>query len=121
GAYILETSCGLSSYLDLYQQRRADLLNQRGQFFSGHPASVTTTFSLLFEKVEKVNLVAPDLLRVCAYLYPEAIPEEIISKGAFHLGPHLKRIMTDSLVLDEAMGMLHTYSLVNRNVDTKTF
>src|SRR5207245_1081073 len=46
GAYIEETRCGLSSYLERYQEARALLLKERGRFFSVHPMSVATTFSL---------------------------------------------------------------------------
>ncbi|QBD77308.1 hypothetical protein EPA93_15435 [Ktedonosporobacter rubrisoli] len=44
---------------------------------------------LSFEKVEQTNVAAADLLRLCAFLHPDAIPEEIIVKGAPYLGKHL--------------------------------
>src|SRR5207245_2245643 len=41
GAYIEETQCGLSSYLDIYQKRRAEALKRRGGFTHDHPEPVT--------------------------------------------------------------------------------
>jgi len=48
GAYIEETGCTLSNYLHRYQARRMKLLDKRGGFDFGHPASVTATFSSTF-------------------------------------------------------------------------
>src|SRR5262249_32301784 len=39
GAYIEETQCSLTDYLALFQTRRAQLLNRRGEVPGGHPAS----------------------------------------------------------------------------------
>ena len=85
GAYVEETGCGLASYLIRYQQRQMDLLNKRGGYTPDHPEPVATTWSLAFEKVEQANLAAADLLRFCAFLAPDAIPEEIVTQGAADL------------------------------------
>src|SRR6266705_1239822 len=103
GAFILETGCALVDFLPLYQQRRVALLERRGLVPTDHPASVTTTFSLLFEKVNHVNPVAIELLRFCAFLAVDAIPEEIITKGAAQLGPLLLPVATDPLALNDAL------------------
>jgi hypothetical protein len=68
GAYIEETNCGLSGYLDLYRTRRKDLLQRRSKVRSEHPEPVGTTWSLSFQKVEQANPAAADLLRLCAFL-----------------------------------------------------
>ena len=44
--------------------------------------SVATTWSLSFERVRREMPCAADLLRLCAFLAPDAIPEEIITEGA---------------------------------------
>ena len=38
---------------------------------------MTATFLLASERVEREHSVAADLLRVCAFLHAEAIPEEL--------------------------------------------
>jgi tetratricopeptide (TPR) repeat protein len=116
GAYLEETGCSLSQYLQFYRTRRAVLLQRRGRLMTDHPEPVATTWSLSFEQVEQQSPAAADLLRLCAFLHPDAIPEEIITNGAAYLGPHLSPVAEDPLVLDEAMTALGAYSLIRRDV-----
>ncbi len=120
GAYIEETRCSLSDYQQRYQSRRARLLQRRGGLVPDHPDAVAATWSLAFEKVEQANPAAADLLRLCAFLAPDAIPEEIITEGATHLGPTLKPVASDPTDLDEAIAALGAYSLMRRNTTEKT-
>ncbi len=120
GAYIEETECGLSDYLSLFLARRNELLGWHCLSHADYPATVATTWSLSFEKVEAANPAAADLLRVCAFLAPYAIPEEIISMGAPDLGPFLASLATDPLELDEVMRELRRFSLVKRDPEEKT-
>lgn len=120
GAYIEETSCSLSDYLEHYQNQQIALLNTRIGPIADHPESVATTFLLSFEKVQRVNPAAAELLRFCAFLHPDAIPEEIITAGAPDLGPVLQSIGTNSCGLDIAISVLRKFSLLRRNPETKT-
>jgi len=117
GAYIEETRYGLSGYLQLYRTRQAELLKRRGRMVSDHPEPVATTWSLSFEKVQQANPAAADLLRLCAFLDPDSIPEGIVTGGAPELGPALNAIAAEPIKLNEAMGVLLIYSLVRRNPD----
>jgi len=85
GAYIEDTSCGLSGYLDLCQQEHARLLEQRGSEqrdsqVSRHPDSVTATISLALKKVAQVNPAACELLLFCAFLAPDPLPEDVFTQ-----------------------------------------
>ncbi len=120
GAYIEETNYSLSGYLDLYHTRHKDLLQRRSLLRSEHPEPVGTTWSLSFQKVEQANPAAADLLRLCAFLDPDAIPEDIFTEGASLIGPTLKSVATDAFQLNEAIEVLRTYSLIKRNAETKT-
>ena len=120
GAYIEMTSCDLSTYLALYRRRRSALLKRGSSFDDGHPESVTTTFSLSFQKVQEANRTAIELLQCCAFFSPEAILESIITDGAFYLGSTLRRFIADPLKLDETLRELLRYSLIQRNADPHT-
>jgi len=120
GAYIEETNCGLSGYLDLYRTHRKDLLQRRSKLRSEHPEPVAATWSLSFQKVEQANPAAADLLRLCAFLDPDAIPEDIITQGAAEVGPLLHPVAADAFQLNEAIEVLRTYSLIKRNAEVKT-
>src|SRR5205085_1725773 len=78
GVYIEETGCSLADYLRLYQTRRKELMDWPSSLSSDTPEkTIATTWSLSFQKVEKANRAAAELLRLCAFLAPDAIPVEI--------------------------------------------
>lgn len=120
GAYIEETHCGVSAYLVSYRQRQAELLKRRGGTGKDHPEPVATTWSLSFKQVERLNPMATDLLRVCAFLAPDAIPEELLLEGASQLGTRLQPLTTDTTRLNDAIGVLLRYSLVKRDPQERT-
>jgi len=120
GAYIEETGCGLLDYLHLYQQRRRELLGLRKSLTAEHPEPVTTTWSLSFQKIEEANRAGSALLRVCAFLAPDAMAEEIFIEGAPHLGSVLEPVATDPLKWNQTLEEVRRYSLLKRHTATKT-
>ncbi len=120
GAYIEETACNLSGYLNLYLKQNTVLLKRRGKLISDHPESVFTTWSPSFEKIQQANPAAAELLRFCVFLHPDAIPEEIFSEGAPELGPVLQPVATDPFELNDAIGELLKFSLVQRDSAANT-
>jgi len=120
GAFIEETGCGLSNYLQLYQTHQEELLQWMEEFATDYPYSVATTWSLSFAKIGQANPAAADLLQLCAFLAPDAIPEEILTQGSSELGPALQSVAADPFQLDMAIKELLKYSLLRRNPDTQT-
>jgi tetratricopeptide (TPR) repeat protein len=115
GAYLEAMGTSLAAYQQIYQQHRTDLLVQRRAQGADHPEPVASTWSLSFARVEAINPAAADLLRLCAYLAPDAIPEEILTRGAEHLGPALGPVASDAFLLGQAIEALRAYSLVGRD------
>src|SRR6266566_2886378 len=120
GAYIEETKCGLSGYLLRYEQQRMRLLERRGGPSSDHPNSVTATFLLAIEQVEREQHGAVDVLRMCALLHAEAIPEELFMAGGAYLGSELAALAADSFQFDQPIAFLENLSLVQRQPETRT-
>ncbi len=120
GAYIEETGCGLSGYLELYRTQRIALLRERGSFSFDHPESVATTFSLNFQRLQEASSQAAELLRLCAFLHPDAIPDAIFTDYVPHLDPDLRPIVANQVELNAVVRLLFKFSLVRRNPDTKT-
>ena len=118
GAYLEETGCGLTDYLQRYTQQSAHLLDRRGTSGEYHPLSVAATFRLSRERVEQEQRVAADILRVCALLHAENIPEELFVAGSPHLGPELTSLVTDLSHFDQAIGILRNLSLLQRQSET---
>lgn len=119
GAYIDEVGCGLWSYLDLYRMHRKELLARRGSSSYDHPESVATTWSLNFSQVQQTNPAAAALLRLCAFLAPDAIPEEIFSEGGSVLGPLLQPCTRDAFTLNEAIEAVRRFSLIQRTGESR--
>ena len=119
-AYIEETACGLLGYLSLYRTHGPELLRLRGTLVSDHPDPVATTWALSFENIEKANPAAAELLRFCAFLSPDAIPEEVFSEGARELGPVLGAVATDAFALNSAISEILKYSLLRRDPNART-
>jgi tetratricopeptide (TPR) repeat protein len=120
GAYLEATGTALTVYQQIYQQHHTELLAQRRAQGADHPEPVASTWSLSFARVEATNPAAADLLRLCAYLAPDAIPEEILTQGAKHLGPVLGPVASDAFLLGQAIEALRAYSLVGRDPGLQT-
>jgi tetratricopeptide (TPR) repeat protein/transcriptional regulator with XRE-family HTH domain len=120
GAYIEETACGLSGYWELYQKRKVALLKHRSTASLEYPYTVVSTWSLSFQRIEQVNQAAAELLRLCAFLHPDAIPEAMITGGASELDPVLQSVAADPHELNRAIRELLKYSLMRRNPNAKT-
>ena len=116
GAYLEETGCSFTDYLEIYQNHRNALLAQRGEQAVNYPASVATTWSLSFQKVQQANPAAAELLHLCAFLAPDRIPEELIKDGAAHWPSLLKQAATDRFEFNQMIEELLKFSLVKRLV-----
>ena len=119
GSYIEATQCSLSDYQRLFQSSRLRLLDERDAY-ADHSLSVTRTFTLAFERLQQSNPAAAELLTVCAFLAPEAIPETFFIEGAAHLGPTFESLAADPLQFNVAIKALLTYSLLQRNAAMQT-
>jgi tetratricopeptide (TPR) repeat protein len=122
-AYILAKGARFQDYLASYQRQRLSLLNKADPKTGDYPASVAETWALNFQEVEQ-NPVAADILRVSAFLSPDAIPLELLTGGASQLGPVLAGALTtseDPLTLNEALEPLTRFSLIQLDVGTQTY
>jgi tetratricopeptide (TPR) repeat protein len=64
--------------------------------------------------VQQANPSAADLLDVCAFLAPDAIPEDMLIAGASELGPHLAGLKDHPMEWNEAIAKLLDFSLIRR-------
>src|SRR6266568_8765209 len=118
GAYVEETGCTLSDYLRLYATHRKELLARHSRLMLDYPLTVATTWSLSFQQIEQQSPAAAEVLRLCAFLAPDAIPEELLTGGAAELGAVLRAPVADPFRLNEALEVLGRYSLVQRDGST---
>jgi tetratricopeptide (TPR) repeat protein len=124
GAYIGETSCGLSGYIQLYQTHRKELLarrSKREKLYTDYKESVATTWSISFGRVEQQCPAAVRLLNLCAFLHPDAIPEDILLESTFPANTKKRPIVDSALQLNQACEVLLRYSLIRRNAAANLF
>jgi tetratricopeptide (TPR) repeat protein len=120
GAFILERQISPDEYLGYYADQGEKLRTDRGELGERDHPSVTKTFSLIFRTVEETNPAAADLLHLCAFLAPDAIPEEILVKGAPELGDRLGPAAAKKLTLANTLKAAYRTSILRRDPASKT-
>ena len=117
GAYVLAKQVSFQDYLKSYRKHRLKLLEKSDPVTGDYLESVATTWSLNFREVKATSTDAADLLRVSAFLSPDAIPYELFEQGASHLGENLNTALAemndDPIVFLEVISPLVRYSLVH--------
>jgi tetratricopeptide (TPR) repeat protein len=114
-AYCEQTSLPLADYLNRYRRDHAQLLATGPP--EDYPATVATTWRLNVERAAQASPAAMPLLRLTAFLAPEAIPPDLLGADPNVLPAELAAAAVDELVLDEAVGALYRYSLLTRDQD----
>ena len=87
--------------------------------------TVATAWALNFADIEKNSPASADLLRLSAFLAPDAIPLELFEKGATEMPQKLAAKLAEAadnpLVLDELLSPLLRFSLVRRDDEKRTY
>jgi len=124
GAYIGETGCSLTEYIQLYQKHRKALLarrSERQKLYSDYRESVATTWLISFNRVEQQSPAAAKLLDLCAFLHPDAISEDILLESTYLENTEMHPIVESAFQLNQACEVLLRYSLIRRNADEELF
>jgi tetratricopeptide (TPR) repeat protein len=111
-AFMEQTGLGLGEYLAVYRRDREMLLAKGEPVASG--ATVDTTVWLAIQQVAERSQAAVALLELCAFLAPEAIPHQLLRANPQVLPRRLRRVVADELAYAEAVGVLHGFSLLER-------
>ena len=123
GAYVQETGTSFTDYLAAWNKHGLALL-EKGEPVAGvghDPVAITWLMS--FEKVEAESKAAADVLRAAAFLAPEAIPDELLAECGDELGAAVAKALGDGdpLAVGELLAPLRRYSLVERDVEGRTW
>jgi len=109
-AYMEESGKPLGLYLELFENRRHELLRRSALGVTA--PSVSTTWDLAFEEAQSRSPAAGQLLRLAAFLAADAIPRDGLAAAAEYLPTELAEAVNDTLGLDDAIAALRRYSLV---------
>src|SRR5882672_10773415 len=88
GAYIFKSECDIGLYLDLYQTRRGQLLEEYRDYeqkMDDYEWTVYTTWQLSFERLKSHDAQAAAFLQHCAYLHHEGISQAIFQNAAVNI------------------------------------
>jgi tetratricopeptide (TPR) repeat protein len=120
-AYIAETNATFSSYLSAFRKRRVTLLEKAVGLVSRD--TVAVTWATNFEAVQRASPAAADVLRVSAFLGPDAIPFELLLEGAQALGGPIAETLCDpdDLEIAELLRPLARYSLIRSNGSARAY
>jgi tetratricopeptide (TPR) repeat protein len=124
GAYMVENQASFAAYLAGFKKRRLKLFEQKA-VIGDYEKTVTTTWALNFEEIAQGHPASADLLRLSAFLAPDAIPLELIEKGKSEMGEPISASLADSandpLALDELLKPLTIYSLIRRDLERSSY
>jgi tetratricopeptide (TPR) repeat protein len=109
-AYVDARNLSLAGYLERFRTQRREYL-QRGEP-TDYPDTVATTWDLAFTGAADQAPCAADVLKLLAFLAPDAIPLDVIVRHAAGLPDPIRACVTDQVALDDAVVALRRYSLV---------
>jgi tetratricopeptide (TPR) repeat protein len=117
GAYVRQTGISLSGYLDRLRRFPTRMLGKGRPRHRDPTDTLATTWLVSLEQIEKVP-GAPALLELAAFLAPTSIPRDLIGERAPELPEGINGLPGDPIELDEAVGALYGYGLLE--ADEKT-
>ncbi|MEU4389884.1 FxSxx-COOH system tetratricopeptide repeat protein [Kribbella sp. NPDC023855] len=111
-AFLDRSQMPAAEYLEILTSRTEATLDKGQRPTRGD--TVATVWTLSFERLLNENPAAMQLMDICAYLAPEAIPLNLFTEHADLLPVPLSDAASDPLAFGEAIAALADYSLVER-------
>ena len=112
-------------YLESYRSEGLKRLEARRPALGKYPRSVVSTWAANFDAVEKESPAAADVLRLSAFLAPDAIPFELLTGGASELGPEVEAALSQAddapLLVHDLLRPLGRFSLIRIDGKAETY
>ena len=112
-------------YLEGYRSEGLKRLEARRPALGKYPRSVVSTWAANFDAVQKESPAAADVLRLSAFLAPDAIPFALLTRGASKLGPDIGAALSQAekvpLVVHDLLHPPGRYSLIRIDGDAETY
>jgi tetratricopeptide (TPR) repeat protein len=112
-AYAAQQRLPLARYLELFDQRRAELLALGRPL--AYQGTVNATFTLTLDRLREINPAAVRLVELCALLAPDEIPLPLLLSEPELLPEPLAAAVADPMQHGELVGMLYQAGLVTRD------
>lgn len=117
-AYIKHNNISVQEYLNIYKQNELQLLESDLFPAGGKHDPITVTWNITLDAITReavINNQSPiaiELLTVCAYLSPDKISRQLMLAWLKKTHPN---IVDPELVLNNSLGLLWKYSMINYN------
>jgi hypothetical protein len=112
-AYVAQQRLTLARYLELFDQRRAELLS-RGKPLA-YQGTVDATFTLAIQQLREHNAAAVQLLELCALLAPDELPIDLLLSQPHLLSEPLATAAQDPLQRHETVAALFAAGLLTND------
>jgi tetratricopeptide (TPR) repeat protein len=113
-AYLNKTKMPPAQYLALFRERTQDLIGRGTVSGRGDNATIATLWDLSLSQLQDRQPAAVQLLDICAYLAPVAIPEDLFSHHPDPLPAPLDSACRDVLAFTDVVEAVVDYSLAKR-------
>ena len=119
--YIATKKIRIAKYLERFKNERKALWEKEKApiHYQKEEGTVKTTWRLALKQIEKVE-GAKEIISICSYLAPEAIPVTLLTDNAEVFKEPLSRVLKSEIECDEAIEALLNYSLIERSESNLT-
>ncbi|GAA3215423.1 FxSxx-COOH system tetratricopeptide repeat protein [Nonomuraea helvata] len=117
-ALLLRTLMSVDEYVGLVKKRTGAVLSLEKS--PTYPQSMTAAWQVSVSQLEDRVPQAVELLRCCAFFGPEPIPRDVFRRGNRAVGPRLGKILSDPIMLTNALSNLERLALVKVEPSTRT-
>ncbi|WP_328814971.1 FxSxx-COOH system tetratricopeptide repeat protein [Nonomuraea cypriaca] len=117
-ALLSRTLMSVDEYVGLLEKQTSRLLSLEKA--PTYPQSMTAAWQVSVSQLEDRIPEAVELLRCCAFFGPEPIPRDVFRRGNRAVGPRLAPILSDTILLTNALSNLERLALVKVEPSTRT-
>ncbi|MFC6085033.1 FxSxx-COOH system tetratricopeptide repeat protein [Sphaerisporangium aureirubrum] len=109
--WLSETGMPISEYLQLFDEKRQELLSVEGA-----EIPVAAAWNVSFDRLRESHPAALQLLQVCAFFAPEPIPRSLLTRTRDLEGPpELLDALADPIELSRTIRAINQYALAKLN------
>ncbi|MGW0809367.1 FxSxx-COOH system tetratricopeptide repeat protein [Nonomuraea sp. NPDC002799] len=117
-ALLSRTLMSVDEYIGLLRKQTSRVLSLEKA--PTYPQSMTAAWQVSVSQLEDRIPEAVELLRCCAFFGPEPIPRDVFRRGNRSVGPRLAPILSDMILLTNALSNLERLALVKVEPSTRT-
>ncbi|MFF2040132.1 FxSxx-COOH system tetratricopeptide repeat protein [Kitasatospora sp. NPDC058170] len=119
--WLQETSMPVSTYLELLDDALTEMLERTRLRPAEYPHSAAATWRISVEELRGVNAPAAQILEICAFFGPDAIPMRLLySRAVTHALRLPPRAPRDKLAIGEFLRAINRYGLARTDQGSET-